>query len=74
MNRQDYLSQLENGLKRLPKVETANIISRYAECFDEAGEENTPELLAELGDPKELSSRILSDMAIKYLKKIIQAI
>jgi len=69
MDKQEYITHLRRGLKRLPKEETDKIVDYYIEYFDEAGEEHTQEVITDLGDPKELASKIIAELAIKYINQ-----
>ena len=54
-----YLAELAEGLARwVPKRERQDILRYYAEYFEEAGPEREAEVVAELGDPWALSSRL----------------
>ena len=59
MDKITYLAQLADGLARwVPERERQDILRYYAEYFEEAGEEREAEVVAELGDPWALSSRL----------------
>ncbi len=59
MDKITYLAQLAEGLARwVPERERQEILRYYAEYFQEAGEEREAEVIAELGDPWALSSRL----------------
>ena len=59
MDKITYLAQLAEGLARwVPERERQDILRYYAEYFEEAGEEREAEVVAELGDPWALSSRL----------------
>ena len=59
MDKITYLSQLAEGLARwIPERERQDILRYYAEYFEEAGPEREAEVVAELGDPWALSSRL----------------
>ncbi len=62
MNRQEYLAALYAALEdQVPVQEQANIMRYYEEYFDEAGAEHEAEVVAELGDPRELVRRIVEE-------------
>lgn len=59
MDKITYLAELAEGLARwVPERERQDILRYYAEYFQEAGEEREAEVVAELGDPWALSSRL----------------
>ena len=67
MNKETYLKQLELKLKRMPSYEVEDALEYYNEYFDEAGAENTQQVIKELGSPAQVASKILADYAIKDL-------
>ena len=59
MDKITYLAQLAEGLARwVPEQERQDILRYYAEYFEEAGPGREGEVVAELGDPWALSSRL----------------
>ena len=59
MDKITYLAELAEGLARwVPEQERRDILRWYAEYFEEAGPEREAEVMAELGDPWALSSRL----------------
>ena len=59
MDKITYLAELAEGLARwVPERERQDILRYYAEYFDEAGIEREAEVVAELGDPWALASRL----------------
>ena len=59
MDKITYLAELAEGLARwVPERERQDILRYYAEYFEEAGPEREAEVVAELGDPWALSSRL----------------
>ena len=59
MDKITYLAELAEGLARwVPERERQDILRFYAEYFEEAGLERETEVVAELGDPWTLSSRL----------------
>ena len=50
MNRNEYMKELEQALKRLPKAEREEALSYYNEYFDDAGPEREAGVMEELGD------------------------
>ena len=72
MNRQEYMKQLKEQLKRLPKEDFARAVEYYEEYFAEAGEENEAKAIEDLGSPKEAADQIICDMALNYSKKPVK--
>ena len=59
MDKITYLAELAEGLARwVPERERQDILRYYAEYFEEAGPDREAEVVAELGDPWALSSRL----------------
>ncbi len=59
MSSQEYLESLGMALSTLvPAKERMNILRYYKEYFEEAGPENEPAIMEELGDPVELARKI----------------
>ena len=59
MDKITYLAELAEGLARwVPERERQDILRYYAEYFEEAGPGREAEVVAELGDPWALSSRL----------------
>ena len=59
MDKITYLAELAEGLARwVPERERQDILRYYAEYFEEAGPQREAEVVAELGDPWALSSRL----------------
>ena len=59
MDKITYLAQLAEGLARwVPERERQEILRYYAEYFEEAGPQREADVVAELGDPWALSSRL----------------
>lgn len=65
MNKQEYMKQLKEKLRRLPKEEFAYAVSYFEEYFEEAGAEHEEEAAADLGSPQEAADQIIRDMAFK---------
>ena len=53
MNKQEYMNQLKERLRRLPKEDFARAVEYYEEYFAEAGEENEAKAIEDLGSPQE---------------------
>ncbi|MDQ0157430.1 DUF1700 domain-containing protein [Robertmurraya andreesenii] len=67
MSREEYLKALRRKLKKLPNEEIDAALDFYNEYFEEAGEENTAEVVAKLGSPALVASQILAEYAVKGL-------
>jgi uncharacterized membrane protein len=67
MTRNDFLAQLKVQLRRLPPEEIDNAMSYYEEYFNEAGPENEQKVLAELGSPAAVASKIIGEYAVNDL-------
>ena len=65
MNRFEFIAQLKNKLRSLPAEEIANAAAYYEEYFDDAGPENEQSVIAELGSPSGVASKIIGEFAIK---------
>lgn len=65
MNRNEYLAELKDGLKKLPPEEYHNAVCYYEEYFDDAGEENEQSVVEELGPPQALAAQIIGNFAMK---------
>ncbi|MED3572892.1 DUF1700 domain-containing protein [Cytobacillus praedii] len=67
MSKEEYLKVLRQKLKKLPNEEINAALDFYNEYFEEAGEENTAEVIAKLGSPSLVSTQILAEYALKGL-------
>ena len=74
MNRNEYMKELEQALKRLPKAEREEALSYYNEYFDDAGPEREAEVMEELGDAKGIATQIVKEVALKRLAEPKQEI
>lgn len=64
MTRNEYMEQLKQKLKRLPKEEFDKAIEYFEEYFADAGEENTAEAIENLGSPQVAAEQIIREIAI----------
>lgn len=62
MNRDKYLNELDRYLKRLPQRDYESAVSYFREYFEDAGEENEQQVMAELGTPKEAAAEVLRNL------------
>lgn len=69
MNRQEYMRELKEKLRRLPKSDYERAIAYYEEYFDEAGSENEMQAIEDLGSPDEAASQIICDIAVNNTKQ-----
>jgi uncharacterized membrane protein len=65
MNKNEFMVELKNRLRKLPYDEINEAVNYYEEYFSDAGEENEQAVLAELGSPANISAQIIADYAIK---------
>lgn len=67
MNRYDFMRQLSDGLKKLPKEEVSDILSDFEEYFSCASKEGRgeEELCERLGDPKKLAKEYTAQKFIE---------
>lgn len=68
MTKDEFLSKLRKGLKRLPPEEIENAMAYYEEYLEDAGEENQTDAVAALGSPNKIASQISAEYAVKDLK------
>lgn len=69
MSREEYLRVLSRELRRLPKDEYEKAMDYYVEYFEEAGPEKEQEIIADLGEPKEVAAQIIMDAAMERMDK-----
>jgi len=67
MNKESFISRLDELLRELPDVERIEAIEYYQEYFDDAGVENEGQVLRELGSPEEVAHNIKADLARREL-------
>ncbi|KAI4446901.1 hypothetical protein C823_001419 [Eubacterium plexicaudatum ASF492] len=72
MSKQEYMRQLKERLKRLPKEDFERAVAYFEEYFAEAGEENEAKAAQDLGSPQEAADQIIRDMALNYSKEPVQ--
>ena len=65
MNRQEFMGQLKNHLRKLPFDEVKEAVEYYEQYFDDAGEENEQAVIAELGSPSAVASQVIASFAVK---------
>lgn len=61
MTKSEYLSALRSSLVGMTSDERESAVKYYEEFFDEAGEENEQDVIADLGSPQKLAQSILND-------------
>ncbi|MGX7073088.1 DUF1700 domain-containing protein [Falseniella ignava] len=69
MTRTEYLTQLENYLKKLPQADCSEAMDYFKELFEDAGPDGEEELIASLGTPKEAAHDILSNLLDKKVNE-----
>lgn len=69
MNKQQFLSQLEQTLSGLPEEELRERLAFYGECIDDRMEEgiSEEEAVAELGPVEEIAAQILAEIPLPAL-------
>ncbi len=72
MNKQEYMKQLKQCLRRLPKEDFERAVEYYEEYFADAGSENEAKAIEDLGSPKEAADQIICDLALNYSKEPIK--
>ncbi|MEF9935131.1 MAG: DUF1700 domain-containing protein [Clostridium sp.] len=65
MNKKQFISDLDNRLKRLPKEEKSNAIQYYEEYFEEAGFDDYYNVLLEVDHPADIAPQLLAEYALK---------
>ena len=68
MNKEQYLEALRNNLRNMPTDEVENITGYYREYFDDAGPDKEQDVIAELGRPEILASKVSADYVIKNIE------
>ena len=61
MNREQYLKKLETCLDTLSTEERSSALLYYVDYFEDAGADAEQEVIAQLGDPRQLAARILEE-------------
>ena len=69
MNKNEYLQELRERLKRLPQEDIDNAVSFYQEYLDDAGAENEEETIRALGTPEAVAMKIIGEYAVKDAKQ-----
>lgn len=67
MKKDEYLSQLDHYLRKLPGEDYQEAIEYFQEYFEEAGPENEAALMEELGSPKEAAYDLIQNLLDKEL-------
>lgn len=65
MNKEEYLKELQQRLKKLPKEDFDMAMEYFYEYFEEAGEENEQTAIEDLGTPKQAAQQIIMNMAVR---------
>lgn len=65
MKKDEYLSQLDHYLRKLPREDYQEAIEYFQEYFEEAGPENEAALMEELGSPKEAAYDLIQNLLDK---------
>lgn len=64
MNKEEFLKQLEGLLSGISEEERADAIAFYRSYFEDAGEENEADIIAELESPKKVAESIMKNLGI----------
>lgn len=72
MNKQEYMNQLKDRLKHLPKEDFERAIEYYEEYFADA--ENEQQAIEDLGSPQEAAEQIIRDIAADYSKEDVKSV
>ena len=62
MTKEEYLRQLGKYLNLLPKEDYESAMQYFQEYFSDSGEENTEQVIKELGPPKEAAAELLKNL------------
>jgi uncharacterized membrane protein len=62
MTKTEYLRELDRYLKKLPRVDYEEAMAYFTEYFDEAGDENAQQVMADLGTPKEAANELIQNL------------
>ena len=62
MNRIEFMTELAALLQDVPAEERRDAMKFYNDYFDDAGEENEQQVIAELGDPAQVAATIKADL------------
>lgn len=68
MNREEFIQELEQRLKGLPKQDIENAISYYVEYLEDANISNDEDVTELFGSPAAIASEILADYAVNQPK------
>ncbi len=63
MTKNEYLAELKAHLASLSAEERDGAMKYYQEFFEDAGEENEQKVIEELGNPKDLAEKIISEIS-----------
>lgn len=72
MSKEEYLKQLKEKLKRLPKEDFEHAVEYFEEYFADAGEENEAKAIEDLGSPQEAAEQIIHEIALDYSKEPVK--
>lgn len=67
MNKEQFISRLDELLADIPEAERREAIEYYREYFDDAGIENEEQVISELGSVEEVAHNIREELAGKEL-------
>lgn len=72
MDRERYLTELEEYLQALTPEERADAIMFYSEFIEDAGLETRAQIEDRLGTPRALSKKVLADYSIRSVEKEVK--
>ena len=65
MTSQEYLNQLQKYLKKLPQSDYEDAMEYFTEYFADAGPENEPAVIEELGTPMIAAAEMIMNILYK---------
>lgn len=66
MNRKEFLEELNDRLKLIPKEDREDAITYYDEYIGDSGLDDEADVVALLGTPKAIASKIIADCTVRY--------
>lgn len=68
MNKAEYIKELDKRLKYIPKEDRQDAIEYYTELMSDMGVDESEDVAARLGSPKEVAKKILDECTQKHVK------
>lgn len=69
MNKQQYLSELSNRLKGIPKEDRDDALNYYEELMGDMELSDNEDVTLRLGTPKEVAREIIDNTTVKYVEE-----